>query len=129
MLACLLCLMLTSFSITIISLSHFSVRQVFRSHLLTHSLTQLFYSFISLNITKFSEPPSYYANLYRKHNLTGAHVIKLGPGNDDAAKECLRTWPGNSFPLSLSIYKKKHLNSLTDIRDNAGAIYFFSCLY
>ncbi|KAG9067951.1 Enzyme that catalyzes the fourth step in the histidine pathway [Linnemannia hyalina] len=36
---------------------------------------------------------SYYASLYRKHNLTGAHVIKLGPGNDDAAKECLRTWP------------------------------------
>ncbi|KAF9977106.1 Enzyme that catalyzes the fourth step in the histidine pathway [Actinomortierella ambigua] len=40
-----------------------------------------------------SEPPSYYANLYRQHNLTGAHVIKLGPGNDEAASECLRAWP------------------------------------
>ncbi|KAF9115849.1 Enzyme that catalyzes the fourth step in the histidine pathway [Mortierella sp. AM989] len=40
-----------------------------------------------------NEPPSYYAKLYRDNNLTGAHVIKLGPGNDDAAKECLRTWP------------------------------------
>jgi phosphoribosylformimino-5-aminoimidazole carboxamide ribotide isomerase len=52
-----------------------------------------------------SEPPSYYAQLYRDNNLTGAHVIKLGPGNDDAAKECLRTWPGmtsvweSTFPL------------------------------
>ncbi|KAG0264056.1 Enzyme that catalyzes the fourth step in the histidine pathway [Actinomortierella ambigua] len=40
-----------------------------------------------------SEPPGYYAGLYKQHNLTGAHVIKLGPGNDDAALECLRAWP------------------------------------
>ncbi|KAG0228231.1 Enzyme that catalyzes the fourth step in the histidine pathway [Actinomortierella wolfii] len=41
-----------------------------------------------------SEPPSYYATLYKQNNLTGAHVIKLGPGNDEAALECLRAWPG-----------------------------------
>lgn len=41
-----------------------------------------------------SEPPNYYAKLYRDNELTGAHVIKLGPGNDEAAKECLRAWPG-----------------------------------
>ncbi|KAI1312602.1 Enzyme that catalyzes the fourth step in the histidine pathway [Mortierella claussenii] len=40
-----------------------------------------------------SEPPSYYAKLYRDQRLTGAHVIKLGAGNDEAAKECLRAWP------------------------------------
>ncbi|KAF9900453.1 Enzyme that catalyzes the fourth step in the histidine pathway [Lobosporangium transversale] len=40
-----------------------------------------------------SKPPSYYAKLYRDNCLAGAHVIKLGPGNDEAAKECLRTWP------------------------------------
>jgi len=26
--------------------------------------------------------------------LTGGHVIKLGPGNDEAAKEALSAWPG-----------------------------------
>ncbi|KAJ1926984.1 Enzyme that catalyzes the fourth step in the histidine pathway [Tieghemiomyces parasiticus] len=35
----------------------------------------------------------YYAELYRKHSLTGAHVIKLGPRNDEAALEALRVWP------------------------------------
>ncbi|KAI8899407.1 5-proFAR isomerase His6 [Globomyces pollinis-pini] len=34
----------------------------------------------------------YYAELYQKHNLTGAHVIKLGPKNDDAALEAIKTW-------------------------------------
>lgn len=36
----------------------------------------------------------YYANLYRQKHLTGAHVILLGPGNDEAAKEALSAWPG-----------------------------------
>lgn len=40
------------------------------------------------------KPPAYFANLYREAALTGGHVIKLGPGNDDAAMEALRTWPG-----------------------------------
>ena len=40
-----------------------------------------------------SEKPSYYAKLYRQYNLTGAHVIKLGPGNDESAIECLSAWP------------------------------------
>ncbi|OJJ64859.1 hypothetical protein ASPSYDRAFT_140277 [Aspergillus sydowii CBS 593.65] len=39
-------------------------------------------------------PAGHYASLYQKHNLRGGHVVKLGPGNDDAAKEALRTWPG-----------------------------------
>ncbi|PWA01471.1 hypothetical protein BB558_002444 [Smittium angustum] len=37
---------------------------------------------------------SYYAELYQKHNLTGGHLIKLGPGNDEAAREALKQWPG-----------------------------------
>ncbi|KAJ3082945.1 Enzyme that catalyzes the fourth step in the histidine pathway [Rhizoclosmatium hyalinum] len=40
-----------------------------------------------------SYPSSHYASLYKKHNLTGAHVIKLGPGNDQAALEALAAWP------------------------------------
>ncbi|KAI9638584.1 histidine biosynthesis enzyme 1--5-imidazole-4-carboxamide isomerase [Dioszegia hungarica] len=40
-----------------------------------------------------ANPSSYYAKLYRDNGLTGGHVIKLGPNNDDAAKEALRAWP------------------------------------
>lgn len=38
-------------------------------------------------------PPKFYAELYRTNGLTGGHVIKLGPGNDDAAREALAAWP------------------------------------
>jgi phosphoribosylformimino-5-aminoimidazole carboxamide ribotide isomerase len=31
--------------------------------------------------------------MYRKNNLTGGHVIKLGPGNDEAARKALAAWP------------------------------------
>lgn len=37
--------------------------------------------------------PAFYADLYRQHGLRGGHVIKLGPGNDEAAREALRAWP------------------------------------
>lgn len=37
---------------------------------------------------------SYYADLYKKHDLRGGHVIMLGPGNDQASKEALSTWSG-----------------------------------
>ena len=37
---------------------------------------------------------AYYAGLYRDARLEGAHVIMLGPGNDDAAIEALKAWPG-----------------------------------
>ncbi|KAK7061719.1 alcohol dehydrogenase [Favolaschia claudopus] len=36
----------------------------------------------------------YFARLYREHNLEGGHVIKLGLGNDAAAREALSAWPG-----------------------------------
>lgn len=38
-------------------------------------------------------PAGYYANLYRKDGLLGGHVIKLGPGNDAAAREALAAYP------------------------------------
>ena len=37
---------------------------------------------------------AYYADLYRQHDLKGGHVIKLGPGNDAAAKEALGAFKG-----------------------------------
>ncbi len=37
---------------------------------------------------------AYYAELYRKDNLRGGHVIMLGPGNTEAARLALNTYPG-----------------------------------
>ncbi|KAL8898700.1 MAG: hypothetical protein Q9207_006572 [Kuettlingeria erythrocarpa] len=39
-------------------------------------------------------PASHFANLYKRHGLHGAHVIMLGPGNEEAAQEALETWHG-----------------------------------
>jgi phosphoribosylformimino-5-aminoimidazole carboxamide ribotide isomerase len=36
----------------------------------------------------------WYAEIFRNDKLTGGHVIKLGPGNESAAREALTTWPG-----------------------------------
>jgi len=38
--------------------------------------------------------PSWFADLYRRSNLTGGHIIQLGSGNRDAAKDALAAWPG-----------------------------------
>ena len=37
---------------------------------------------------------AWYAELYKSDQLTGGHVIKLGSGNDDAARSALAAWPG-----------------------------------
>ncbi len=39
-------------------------------------------------------PSSYYAGLYGKDGLSGGHVIMLGEGNEHAATEALRAYPG-----------------------------------
>lgn len=41
-----------------------------------------------------SKPSAHFAGLYRDHDVTGCHVIKLGPGCDAAAEEALAAWPG-----------------------------------
>lgn len=40
------------------------------------------------------QPASYFASIYKEHALHGAHVIMLGPGNEEAAQEALEAWPG-----------------------------------
>ncbi|MDF1859553.1 MAG: phosphoribosylformimino-5-aminoimidazole carboxamide ribotide isomerase [Verrucomicrobiales bacterium] len=37
---------------------------------------------------------SWFAELYASDQLRGGHVIKLGPGNDEAAREALAAYPG-----------------------------------
>ncbi|KAG6993840.1 chromatin-remodeling ATpase INO80 [Physcia stellaris] len=39
-------------------------------------------------------PAAHFAKLYRDHELSGGHVIMLGPGNDEVAMEALSAWPG-----------------------------------
>ncbi|BGP06408.1 hypothetical protein NBRC10512_001949 [Rhodotorula toruloides] len=68
-----------------IDLHNGAVKQIVGGSLDTDNLKTNFVS---------EHPSSYYADLYRKHNLTGGHVIKLGPGNDKAAREALQAWPG-----------------------------------
>lgn len=42
-----------------------------------------------------SERPSrWYAELYKQDKLFGGHVIMLGPGNEEAAREALSAFPG-----------------------------------
>jgi len=36
---------------------------------------------------------AWYAQLYRKDNLSGGHIIKLGSGNDEEAMSALAAWP------------------------------------
>jgi phosphoribosylformimino-5-aminoimidazole carboxamide ribotide isomerase len=40
------------------------------------------------------QPPQHFVEKYRADALAGGHVIKLGPGNDEAAKAALAAWPG-----------------------------------
>lgn len=46
-------------------------------------------------ITNFAadRPPAYYAELYQRDGLEGGHVIMLGPGNEQAARQALSAYP------------------------------------
>lgn len=55
---------------------------------LDSTTTELKTNFVS------SHGAAYFAKLYRDNGLTGAHVIMLGPGNTEAAREALAAWPG-----------------------------------
>ena len=37
--------------------------------------------------------PAWFAGRYREDDLQGGHVIRLGPGNDEAARSALGAWP------------------------------------
>ncbi len=65
-----------------------SVKQIVGGTLSTNSSHQLKTNHIS------PHSASYFAKLYRDYDCRGAHVIMLGPGNEDAAEEALAAWPG-----------------------------------
>lgn len=40
------------------------------------------------------QAPAWFAELYKKDDLKGGHIIMLGPGNESAATQALDAWPG-----------------------------------
>lgn len=64
-----------------------SVKQIVGGTLSTSSPSDLKTNWTS------THPSAHYASLYKEHNLSGAHVIMLGPGNDAAARSALAAWP------------------------------------
>ncbi|MEN8140564.1 MAG: phosphoribosylformimino-5-aminoimidazole carboxamide ribotide isomerase [Thermodesulfobacteriota bacterium] len=71
-----------------IDLHNGQVKQIVGSTLADDSAATLQTNFAS------EQPSSYYAEMYKADGLTGGHIIKLGPGNDDAAHEALAAYPG-----------------------------------
>lgn len=71
-----------------IDLHEGKVKQIVGGSLSDDSADRLRTNFVS------ERPPAWYAELYRRDGLSGGHVIKLGSGNDDAAREALGAWPG-----------------------------------
>lgn len=61
------------------------------------------------------KPSAWFAENFRDNGLTGGHVIKLGPGNDLAAREALAAWP-NGLQIGGGI----HLDNAAEWL-NAGA--------
>ncbi len=71
-----------------IDLHNGKVKQIVGSSLQDDQPGQLQTNFIADN------PSSYFAEMYCKDDLRGGHIIKLGPGNDKAARLALQSWPG-----------------------------------
>lgn len=72
-----------------------------------------------------SEGPAAFAARYRDDRLDGGHVIKLGPGNDEAAREALAAWPGG-LHLGGGVDAG---NAAAWLRDGAGKVIVTSWLF
>lgn len=70
-----------------IDLHHGQVKQIVGGTLSDHP-ENLRENFVS------EHDSSYYAELFKRDGLTGGHVIMLGPGNEAAALQALRAYPG-----------------------------------
>jgi len=70
-----------------IDLHHGKVKQIVGSTLRDDTPGSLKTNFTS-DLSAF-----HYAQMYRRDNLFGGHVIMLGPGNEDAAREAFQAFP------------------------------------
>jgi phosphoribosylformimino-5-aminoimidazole carboxamide ribotide isomerase len=68
---------------------------------------------------------AHYAACYRADGCHGGHVIKLGPGNDHAAREALAAWPGG-LQLGGGITPE---NATGWLKAGAGAVIVTSWLF
>ncbi|KAF4600665.1 Enzyme that catalyzes the fourth step in the histidine pathway [Pleurotus pulmonarius] len=64
------------------------VKQIVGGTLTDHASEGLKTNFVS------NKSASEFAQLYRDNGLEGGHVIMLGKGNEEAAMDALRAWPG-----------------------------------
>jgi len=71
-----------------IDLHHGKVVQIVGGSLDERSANSLLTNFVS------EQQPADYARLYQNAGLRGGHVISLGEGNQEAALQALRAWPG-----------------------------------
>ena len=74
-----------------------------------------------------TKPPAYYAELYRENGLEGGHVIMLGKGNTDAAKEALAAWPGDWDKCSIGYFDVDSRVPFTDGLQVGGGINDQNC--
>ena len=72
-----------------------------------------------------SEGAAHFAAMYRRDRLAGGHLIKLGPGNDDAARSALAAWPGG-LQVGGGI---TDANALSWLEAGAGAVIVTSWLF
>jgi len=68
---------------------------------------------------------SWYAELYSSDGLNGGHVIKLGPGNEEAARSALGAYPGG-LQIGGGITPE---NAATWLKHGASHIIATSCLF
>ncbi|KAJ3563274.1 hypothetical protein NP233_g9039 [Leucocoprinus birnbaumii] len=71
------------------------------------------------------QTPAEFAQMYKERNLVGGHVIKLGGGNDVAAREALAAWP-NGLQIGGGMNEK---NAREWIDAGAGKIIVTSYLF
>ncbi|KAG5455390.1 MAG: 1--5-imidazole-4-carboxamide isomerase [Olpidium bornovanus] len=67
-------------------------------------------------------PPEHYADLYRRNGLTGGHLIKLGGGNDEAARSALACWRGAFVIVTSWLFPAKEfsLDRLRRLSEEVG---------
>jgi phosphoribosylformimino-5-aminoimidazole carboxamide ribotide isomerase len=70
-----------------IDLHNGKVKQIVGSSL-SQNESELKINFVS------EKPAEWYAELYKKDNLKGGHIIMLGAGNEEAALKALQAYPG-----------------------------------
>lgn len=70
-------------------------------------------------------PAEWFAELYAKDQLTGGHVIQLGPGNESAARKALSAYPGG-LQLGGGIRPD---NAISWIEAGASHVIATSCLF